>query len=71
MAKDYGPREAFILEIVTDNPSKGAIEFHDGDKKIWIPRSILSPEHEHITEISDGQYEVMVPIWFAEDNEMV
>lgn len=70
MPRDYGPREPFILEIKLDDPSKDAIKFHDGDNDIWIPRSLLEPEHEYITEIQDGLFEVMVPLWFAEENEL-
>ena len=71
MTRDYGEREAVYLEMKYDNPDKAAILFSDGEDEFWIPRSILDPMEENVLHIKDEEYEVFLPIWFAEQEGLI
>ena len=42
-----------------------AILFYDGDREVWIPKSLL----EDRTVYSD-EVEIVIPRWFAEEKEL-
>jgi len=56
-----------VVELKADPPKAKAILISDGDKEIWVPRSII----EGIEPVKGTMIEITIPEWFAQDKGLI
>jgi len=72
MNRDYGERTWVTFDqLFSDNPNRGAICVNNDGDVLWIPRSLIFPEHEHVEVEKDGRVNVNLPIWFSEQEDLI